>query len=842
MTANSITSRRRGPAPPLRDGVKLYVDGVLVGQAAALASTTTDTHVISFGGHPVIAYNRYAGMIDEVAIYNRALTQFEVQNAMAGSTYTQSAGSTTIQGGLYAGTIDLEGGSVDLNGGVVPAADNYWRGESSTTAADSVGPITGTFAGGATTIDGRFGRAFQFDGVNDYVNLGRDASLDKPGDMTIATWVRLDALTGGQYLIADFDAGGNISQGSLCQSVSSFCWHQTTNAADPYGPNNGRITTGPAVVANQWYHVAVVRDDAAKTVQMYVNGVLYGSSTYTGSVVPLQRDKFLGGAGVEFTSAFTRGRLDEVMFFERPLSPGEVAQLASASAYAVLGSSITASGQIVGNVEVSPGFTLDGTGLIDGNLQNLGTVAPGNSPGVIVVNGDYVQNAGATLEIEIQGTAAATPDFDQLIVNGTVTLDGSLNISFLGGFTPTAGNVFTIIRNDGVDEITPLPSLPEGSLFNVSGTTFLITYHGGDGNDLELIVPTSAASDFSLDSSGNLIISGSNVADQLTLWSDAANSQFVVHDAANLLNTLIVGATGNGSNTITIPFAVVTGSQIRIFALDGDDSLTVDHSLGNFAKGINYYGGSQAAGDSLTLTGGGPFASVAHVFTTSAEGTVAAAGNGTVFYTNLEPLIDNLSAAARAFTFNAGAETITLDDASGEKMTVASTLARSITFATPAASLVINAGAGSDVISINSFDATFVGALSIDGGASVDSVTLAADLSLAVGNSLTVSGETIAISSGTDFVTSGAGAISLTADDLSIAASASLNAGTSTATIQTATAGREIDLGTETIGRLSLTDAELDRISAGTLSIGNASSGAITVAQRSAIPAIRTLS
>lgn len=87
------------------DGVKLYVDGVLVGQATALATITTDTHVISFGGHPVIAFNRYSGTMDEIAIYNRALTPLEVQNAMAGSAYTQTAGSTSIAGRLAASTL-----------------------------------------------------------------------------------------------------------------------------------------------------------------------------------------------------------------------------------------------------------------------------------------------------------------------------------------------------------------------------------------------------------------------------------------------------------------------------------------------------------------------------------------------------------------------------------------------------------------------------------------------------------------------------------------------------------------------------------------------------------------
>src|SRR5262249_8040958 len=47
--------------------------------------------------------------------------------------------------------------------------------------------------------------------------------------------------------------------------------------------------------------------------------------------------------------------------------------------------------------------------------------------------------------------------------------------------------------------------------------------------------------------------------------------------------------------------------------------------------------------------------------------------------------------------------------------------------------------------------------------------------------------------------------------------------------IQQLSAGRAIDLGTETAGQLSLTDAELDRIAAGAIGIGDGNSGTVTI-------------
>src|SRR5262249_52861107 len=94
---------------------------------------------------------------------------------------------------------------------------------------------------------------------------------------------------------------------------------------------------------------------------------------------------------------------------------------------------------------------------------------------------------GGTLTIEAQGTNPATPDFDQLFVNGAVTLDGTLNVSLLNGYTPSVGDSFKIIDNDGTDAVTGhFAGLPEGATFSVGAYTFSITYAGGTGNDVVL--------------------------------------------------------------------------------------------------------------------------------------------------------------------------------------------------------------------------------------------------------------------------------------------------------------------------------------------------------------------
>ena len=99
--------------------------------------------------------------------------------------------------------------------------------------------------------------------------------------------------------------------------------------------------------------------------------------------------------------------------------------------------------------------TLTGTGLIIGDFINEGTFAPGDSPGVHTINGDYTEQG--TLEIEIGGLTAGTEyDFVNVIgANRTVFLNNptsTLVISFLGGFDArvlSVGDEFDIIQYTG---------------------------------------------------------------------------------------------------------------------------------------------------------------------------------------------------------------------------------------------------------------------------------------------------------------------------------------------------------------------------------------------------------
>lgn len=98
-------------------------------------------------------------------------------------------------------------------------------------------------------------------------------------------------------------------------------------------------------------------------------------------------------------------------------------------------------------------------------VQDGGTLAPGNSPGMTTVHGHYAMNAGA-IEIEIngydqgdQGLVGDAHDgigYDFVKVHGDATLAGSLNVLLLDGFLPDLGTHFDVLQTTGALDIEGL--------------------------------------------------------------------------------------------------------------------------------------------------------------------------------------------------------------------------------------------------------------------------------------------------------------------------------------------------------------------------------------------------
>ena len=100
------------------------------------------------------------------------------------------------------------------------------------------------------------------------------------------------------------------------------------------------------------------------------------------------------------------------------------------------------------------GQTLSGYGTVNIGSNNLitldGTLAPGNSAGIVAVTGDFTLGSASTTNMEIVSRiGAAGTAFDQLTVSGALTFNGTLNIITTGLTGLAAGDSFKLFDATG---------------------------------------------------------------------------------------------------------------------------------------------------------------------------------------------------------------------------------------------------------------------------------------------------------------------------------------------------------------------------------------------------------
>lgn len=188
--------------------------------------------------------------------------------------------------------------------------------DGSTTITDSSESArTATVYGNAriSTFSSVFGgSSCYFDGTLDYITFPHSSDFNfGSGDFTIEFWLRPSGVTQNRYLLGKAAGSGPSPFHVIITSsgyVKGYCHDGTSSYETP--------TSGTALVASTWYHIAFVRN--SNNLTMYVNGVATGSpvaitaSLYV-TTTPLCIGNFgysyAGGSGASI-GAF--GRLDDL--------------------------------------------------------------------------------------------------------------------------------------------------------------------------------------------------------------------------------------------------------------------------------------------------------------------------------------------------------------------------------------------------------------------------------------------------------------------------------------------------------------------------------------------------
>jgi hypothetical protein len=96
-------------------------------------------------------------------------------------------------------------------------------------------------------------------------------------------------------------------------------------------------------------------------------------------------------------------------------------------------------------------------------------------------------NSHATYQIKLNSNNVT---IDQVVAKGVTINSGALvSIDDLGGSVLPPGTVLTVISNTAATPIAgTFNNLADGSTLTVDSNTYLVSYEGGDGNDLTLTV------------------------------------------------------------------------------------------------------------------------------------------------------------------------------------------------------------------------------------------------------------------------------------------------------------------------------------------------------------------
>lgn len=171
------------------------------------------------------------------------------------------------------------------------------------------------------------GTALDFDGVDDYVDLGNNDSLKLPLPVTISAWVSLDNITTHCGIV------------SLDEQFDTYCgiWFQMTpqsNLAISYGDGKGwgsgdyrRSRTGATELGtNSWHHVAgVIR--GATDIDLYVNGIDDGGS-YSGTGGSLAYSSGNSRIGWFYgPEGHLNAKIDEIAIYNKALNAEDIQML-----------------------------------------------------------------------------------------------------------------------------------------------------------------------------------------------------------------------------------------------------------------------------------------------------------------------------------------------------------------------------------------------------------------------------------------------------------------------------------------------------------------------------------
>jgi len=327
---------------------KIYVDGIL--------QATNDTYAYEPSTEPFMIGARYDtgirfnGAIDQVQIWNRALSADEVLQLYNGTkNNAQYIGKYNLQGDYKSGVFynststywNVTLSTADTYSpatGIVnnkneinlsnPNLVGYWALDNNYN--DALGRNNGTCSGTScpNNATGLSSGAYTFDGTNDFINLTNDvATLNA---LTISTWYKRAPVA---FFIGEGDSIIDMEYGNASDRVILlFINNGTANSIRlRLGYKDAIATSDSAELSNiimdyKWHHILVTKETNGNATY-YVDSISKGIKNCSSGDVSVGNLNSIIGARGDVSTHFINGSIDEVLIYNTSLTPAEITQI-----------------------------------------------------------------------------------------------------------------------------------------------------------------------------------------------------------------------------------------------------------------------------------------------------------------------------------------------------------------------------------------------------------------------------------------------------------------------------------------------------------------------------------
>ena len=328
-----------------------YVDGQPVHSESFIINSPSNS--LFFGGASQ-NYSLLNGSLDDIAIYNRALSQEEITALYNGTTdvsgctnatacnYNASAtlddGTCTFPAqtflncdGTCINDTDADGICNELETPTLPAylptngLVGWWPFNGNANDESGNGN-NGTVNGATLTADrnGNSNRAYSFDGLDDFIRVGHDNLLNTGiGDFSISLQLQK---TGSSFVYLLGKRFYGLGNGYSLYLETDNTIHSELISNE----SNIDCSSSSSLQENQWEHVVVVFNRNSNST-LYINGTLQNSCpilSQNGDLSNLN-DLFFGYFGMSGNDCingchFLNGKLDDIAIYNRALTQEEI--------------------------------------------------------------------------------------------------------------------------------------------------------------------------------------------------------------------------------------------------------------------------------------------------------------------------------------------------------------------------------------------------------------------------------------------------------------------------------------------------------------------------------------